>query len=183
MHVGSLLTCTRAGTLSLPVLSAGFACLTHLVRSCDRSLRPKDWPLGSMWMHGSMVLPAGDQLEYCQRQRQYCTECNCSPADPWWCCCCSCRNKNLGDGIDYGQQQYDCLGELISDTLALLEQRGGEDAFINIKYMVGHKSSAYNPGWFSAPDQCALPCQLQWSAPSSLLYSLLGMLSAERWYT
>lgn len=48
-----------------------------------------------------------------------------------------CRNKNLGDGIDYAQQQYDCLGELISDTLALFEQRGGEDAFINIKYMVG----------------------------------------------
>jgi hypothetical protein len=47
-----------------------------------------------------------------------------------------CRNKNLGDGIDYAQQQYDCLGELISDTLALLEQRGGEDASINIKYMV-----------------------------------------------
>ncbi|KAF8060600.1 Pacrg [Scenedesmus sp. PABB004] len=46
------------------------------------------------------------------------------------------RNKNLGDGIDYGQQQYDCLGELIADTLALLEQRGGEDAFINIKYML-----------------------------------------------
>jgi hypothetical protein len=46
------------------------------------------------------------------------------------------RNKNIGDGIDYGQQQYDCLGELISDTLSLFEQRGGEDAFINIKYMV-----------------------------------------------
>lgn len=49
---------------------------------------------------------------------------------------CSRRNKNIGDGIDYGQQQYDCLGELISDTLSLFEQRGGEDAFINIKYMV-----------------------------------------------
>jgi hypothetical protein len=47
-----------------------------------------------------------------------------------------CSNKNIGDGIDYGQQQYDCLGELISDTLALFEQRGGDDAFINIKYMV-----------------------------------------------
>jgi hypothetical protein len=43
------------------------------------------------------------------------------------------RNKNLGDGIDYGQQHYECLGELISETLQLLEQRGGEDAFINIK--------------------------------------------------
>jgi hypothetical protein len=54
-----------------------------------------------------------------------------------------CRNKNLGDGIDYAQQQYDCLGELISDTLALLEQRGGEDAFINIKYMVRGATALY----------------------------------------
>jgi hypothetical protein len=46
------------------------------------------------------------------------------------------RNKNLGDGIDYGQQHYECLGELISDTLQLLERSGGEDATINIKYMV-----------------------------------------------
>lgn len=43
------------------------------------------------------------------------------------------RNKNLGDGIDYGQQHYECLGELISNTLQLLEQRGGPDAYINIK--------------------------------------------------
>lgn len=42
-------------------------------------------------------------------------------------------NKNLGDSIDYGQQHYECLGELISDTLQLLEQRGGPDAYINIK--------------------------------------------------
>lgn len=55
-----------------------------------------------------------------------------------------CRNKNLGDGIDYGQQQYDCLGELVSDTLALFEQRGGEDAFINIKYMVPTYESCVN---------------------------------------
>ncbi|CAG9462387.1 unnamed protein product [Pedinophyceae sp. YPF-701] len=51
-------------------------------------------------------------------------------------------NKNLGDQIDYGQKNYDCLGELISDTLALFEQRGGEDAFINIKYMVPTYESA-----------------------------------------
>lgn len=42
----------------------------------------------------------------------------------------------MGDAIDYGQQHYECLGELISDTLQLLEQRGGEDAFINIKYLI-----------------------------------------------
>jgi hypothetical protein len=46
------------------------------------------------------------------------------------------KNKNLGDSIDYGQRNYDCLGELIADTLALFEQKGGDDAFINIKYMV-----------------------------------------------
>lgn len=47
-----------------------------------------------------------------------------------------CRNKNLGDAIDYGQQHYENLGELISDTLQLLEQRGGPDAFINIKWLI-----------------------------------------------
>lgn len=88
---------------------------------------------------------AASDLNYCERAYKLATD---SPnvrqihdvmqlmlvlTNPW-CCCCS--NKNLGDGIDYGQQQYDCLGELISDTLALFEQRGGEDAFINIKYMV-----------------------------------------------
>ena len=28
------------------------------------------------------------------------------------------------------------LGDLIGETLELLEQTGGEDAFINIKYMI-----------------------------------------------
>eukprot|EP00798_Chlamydomonas_sp_ICE-L_P011043 gene11043-18648_t len=54
------------------------------------------------------------------------------------------KNKNLGDGIDYGQRNYDCLGELIADTLALFEQKGGDDAFINIKYMVPTYESAVN---------------------------------------
>jgi hypothetical protein len=45
-------------------------------------------------------------------------------------------NKNIGDGIDYAQKNYDCLGELVADTLSLFEQKGGDDAFINIKYMV-----------------------------------------------
>ena len=38
----------------------------------------------------------------------------------------------------------DCLGELIADTLALFEMRGGEDAFINIKNMVPTYESAVN---------------------------------------
>jgi hypothetical protein len=53
-------------------------------------------------------------------------------------------NKNIGDGIDYSQKQYDCLGELIADTLSLFEQRGGEDAFINIKYMIPTYESSVN---------------------------------------
>lgn len=43
---------------------------------------------------------------------------------------------NLGDGIDYGQQRRQNLGELIMETLEAFEVNGGEDAFINIKYLV-----------------------------------------------
>lgn len=43
---------------------------------------------------------------------------------------------NIGDGIDYGQQKRENIGDLINDTLEELERRGGPDAFINIKYMV-----------------------------------------------
>lgn len=46
------------------------------------------------------------------------------------------KNDNIGDKIDYGQRHKQCLGELIMETLQLFEARGGEDAFINIKYMV-----------------------------------------------
>lgn len=45
-------------------------------------------------------------------------------------------NDNLGDHIDYGQQRRENLGELIQETLEYFEQHGGEDAFINIKYLV-----------------------------------------------
>jgi len=45
-------------------------------------------------------------------------------------------NTNFGDGIDYGQQKRENIGDLIEETLKLLEQTGGENAFINIKYMV-----------------------------------------------
>mmetsp|Transcript_35636 Transcript_35636/g.81685 ORF Transcript_35636/g.81685 Transcript_35636/m.81685 type:complete len:306 (+) Transcript_35636:99-1016(+) len=44
--------------------------------------------------------------------------------------------KNLGDEMDYGQRKRLNLGELIEETLEMFEQNGGEDAFINIKYMV-----------------------------------------------
>jgi len=46
------------------------------------------------------------------------------------------KNSNLGDKIDYGQRKKINLGELVQETLELLEQTGGEDAFINIKYMI-----------------------------------------------
>ena len=46
------------------------------------------------------------------------------------------NNENLGDGIDYSQRKRQNLGELIAETLEQLEIHGGEDAFINIKYLV-----------------------------------------------
>ena len=46
------------------------------------------------------------------------------------------KNNNIGDKIDYNQRKKLNLGDLIQDTLELLEQTGGEDAFINIKYMI-----------------------------------------------
>jgi hypothetical protein len=46
------------------------------------------------------------------------------------------KNANLGDKIDYGQRKKINLGDLVQETLELFEQTGGEDAFINIKYMV-----------------------------------------------
>ena len=45
-------------------------------------------------------------------------------------------NKNLGDKIDYAQHEGNCMGEVVADTLHLLEIHGGPDAFINIKYLV-----------------------------------------------
>lgn len=43
---------------------------------------------------------------------------------------------NIGDGIDYSQQKRENIGDLIQETLEAFEKHGGEDAFINIKYMV-----------------------------------------------
>ncbi|KAJ0003440.1 hypothetical protein NQD34_008537 [Periophthalmus magnuspinnatus] len=45
-------------------------------------------------------------------------------------------NINSGDGIDYSQQKRQNVGDLIQETLEVLERYGGEEAFINIKYMV-----------------------------------------------
>ena len=46
------------------------------------------------------------------------------------------RNLNSGDGIDYSQQRRENIGDLIQETLEAFEKHGGEDAFINIKYMI-----------------------------------------------
>lgn len=43
---------------------------------------------------------------------------------------------STGDGIDYGQRKRQHMGELIDETLEIFETHGGEDAFINIKYMI-----------------------------------------------
>ena len=53
------------------------------------------------------------------------------------------KNKNLGDGIDYGQRKELNMGDLIDKTLFLLEKYGGEDAFINIKYMIPTYQSSF----------------------------------------
>jgi len=46
------------------------------------------------------------------------------------------QNANLGDQMDYSQRKRLNVGELIHETLELLEKTGGPDAFINIKYMM-----------------------------------------------
>ncbi|XP_029983516.1 parkin coregulated gene protein [Sphaeramia orbicularis] len=45
-------------------------------------------------------------------------------------------NINSGDGIDYSQQKRENIGDLIQETLEVFERYGGENAFINIKYIV-----------------------------------------------
>ena len=46
------------------------------------------------------------------------------------------NNKNIHDDIDYGQRKRQTIGDLVQETLELFEIHGGEDAFINIKYMI-----------------------------------------------
>lgn len=53
------------------------------------------------------------------------------------------KNRNLGDGIEYGQRSQLNVGDLITETLELLEKHGGEDAFINIKYLIPTYQSYY----------------------------------------
>jgi hypothetical protein len=46
------------------------------------------------------------------------------------------NTPTMGDFMDYGQRKRHNIGELINETLELFEMHGGEDAFINIKYMI-----------------------------------------------
>eukprot|EP00392_Amoebophrya_sp_AT5.2_P010821 g10888.t1 len=44
--------------------------------------------------------------------------------------------KNQGDLMDYSQRKRLNIGELVNEALEVFETHGGEDAFINIKYMI-----------------------------------------------
>jgi len=46
------------------------------------------------------------------------------------------KRLNIGDKIDYSQRKNENIADLIQDTLELFEKHGGEDAYINIKYMI-----------------------------------------------
>lgn len=46
------------------------------------------------------------------------------------------HNVNLGQEMDYNQRKRMNMGDLIEETLNRLEQKGGPDAFVNIKYMI-----------------------------------------------
>ena len=46
------------------------------------------------------------------------------------------KNVNIGDQTFYAQRKGNCLGDLINEVLEQFEIHGGEDAFINIKYMI-----------------------------------------------
>lgn len=46
------------------------------------------------------------------------------------------QNVNIGDKVYYAQRKEINLGDLIIKTLELMEQRGGPDALINIRYMI-----------------------------------------------
>jgi len=53
------------------------------------------------------------------------------------------KNMNSGHDIEYGQNKRENIGDLIQETLELLERHGGENAFINIKYIVPTYESVF----------------------------------------
>ncbi|OWZ12985.1 putative mitochondrial protein [Phytophthora megakarya] len=46
------------------------------------------------------------------------------------------KRVNCGDAIDYAQRRQENVGDLILETLNILERHGGTDAFVNMKYMI-----------------------------------------------
>jgi len=46
------------------------------------------------------------------------------------------KRFNIGDKIDYSQRKHENISDLIQETLEIFERHGGEDAYINIKYMI-----------------------------------------------
>ena len=46
------------------------------------------------------------------------------------------KRVSLGDKIDYGQRHRTNIGELVQETLEVLERHGGPHAFINLRYCV-----------------------------------------------
>jgi len=46
------------------------------------------------------------------------------------------KRLNIGDKIDYSQRKNENIADLIQETLEVFERFGGEDAYINIKYMI-----------------------------------------------
>jgi len=55
-------------------------------------------------------------------------------------------NRNIGDSIEYSQRKRTNIADLIHETLQLFEETGGEDAFINIKYMIPTYESCMQAG-------------------------------------
>ncbi|ORC89587.1 ParcG domain containing protein [Trypanosoma theileri] len=55
------------------------------------------------------------------------------------------KSRARGDAVDFGQRKRDDVGDLVEETLQLLEIHGGDDAYINIKYMVPtYESCVFN---------------------------------------
>lgn len=52
------------------------------------------------------------------------------------------NNENIGDKIMYSQRKALNMGDLVIQTLEQMEIRGGDDAFINIKYLIPTYQSA-----------------------------------------
>lgn len=81
---------------------------------------------------------------------------------------------NSGDEIDYSQQRRENLGDLIQETLEILERHGGRDAYINIKYMVPtYQSCIMN--WRTKGHTVHWSLFRKWRPGLKLMYCLLKL--------